>query len=86
MELDPPDPSEDVGHHRPWYLHFVLLGIPSCPEVRQQAFAFHQLRLSLIARTCMARTKMESEGSGLGFGRPHFWVALSAVLLAELQR
>lgn len=24
VEPDPPAPSEDVDHHRPWYLHFIL--------------------------------------------------------------
>lgn len=86
MEPDPPDSSEGVGYHRPWYLYRILLGTPSCPEVHQQAFAFHWLRLDLIARTCRARTKLKSKDNGLGFGRPQFWVALKAVLLAELQR
>ena len=39
-EPDSPDPSEDVGHHRPWYLHFILLGIPSCPELFPASLRF----------------------------------------------
>lgn len=79
-EPNPPDPSGDVGQDNMLVPLFHFTGDSGCCEVHkvQKGLASQQLRLDLIARTFMPRTKTGNEGDGLGSGRPQFWVALGA--------